>query len=247
MHRARCGQEEKRFNDVTQLVENLLEFDNEYIVIDYFQQVEADILLEKELKQHELDIYYQKLVDAVHERKVKCLQNLNTNKQLESELEAIKQMFIIYASKLKTDNVDFILKTLDGDEDKWKAIQSECNTMLRRAKSLDVERQEKLVNDQMIEFVPRKTLVEQMRGHLGVRTIYSAILSSYKMETDLVKLCQLSGKQFRLLYRASRHGFAASSFQDKCDHQANTLTVIKTTKGFVFGGYAAVAWDSESG
>ena len=66
------------------------------------------------------------------------------------------------------------------------------------------------------------------------------------MENNPLELCKLKGKQFKLLYRATRDGFAASSFHAKCDQQPNTLTVIKTTNGFIFGGYTAVAWDSTS-
>ena len=67
------------------------------------------------------------------------------------------------------------------------------------------------------------------------------------MKRDLVELCQISGKEFvfKLLYRASRDGFDAKSFHDKCDHNPGTLTVIKTTKGYVFGGYTFATWDGD--
>ena len=66
------------------------------------------------------------------------------------------------------------------------------------------------------------------------------------MKSDLVKLCKLSGKQFELIYRATRDGFQADSFHARCDYRPSTLTIIKTTKGHVFGGYTSVAWDSTS-
>ena len=66
------------------------------------------------------------------------------------------------------------------------------------------------------------------------------------MEKSLVELCKLRGKQLRLIYRATRDGFDASNFHAKCDNQPNTLTLIKTTKECIFGGYTAVAWDSIS-
>jgi hypothetical protein len=48
----------------------------------------------------------------------------------------------------------------------------------------------------------------------------------------------------QLLYRASRDGWAASQFHALCDGKGPTLTVIKCTGGFIFGGYADVAWNS---
>jgi hypothetical protein len=53
-------------------------------------------------------------------------------------------------------------------------------------------------------------------------------------------------KRWTLLYRGSRDGFAASNFHRKCDGRSHTLTIIETTKGFVFGGFTPVVWDSSN-
>ena len=238
----------KSFNDVTQLLAKMLKFNEEDYAIDYFQQLESDISLEWEANQQKLNAYYQKLVDEVHERKVKCLQNLKADKTLEGELAAIKQALIEQQTKLKRDNVDFILKTLDGDQTRWKTIQLECDTLLEKAKTLGKELCKQIVHDQSIEFKrsTRENQIEVICGNLKTSIIDSTIVSNFTVEKNLVKLCKLSGKQFKLLYRASRDGFSADDFHDKCDNQANTLTVIKTTKGYIFGAYTAMAWDSTS-
>ena len=43
-------------------------------------------------------------------------------------------------------------------------------------------------------------------------------------------------------YRASRDGFDAEHFHIKCDGVWNTLTIIKTTNGNIFGAFAEEAW-----
>ena len=44
-----------------------------------------------------------------------------------------------------------------------------------------------------------------------------------------------------LCYRASSHGWAASTFHSRCDGKPHTVTIIR--KGsFVFGGYTDIAW-----
>ena len=48
---------------------------------------------------------------------------------------------------------------------------------------------------------------------------------------------------YKLLYRATRDGNSASSFHQKCDNICGTLVVIKTTKGFRFGGYTEQEWN----
>ena len=236
----------KIVNEVTQLLEKLVKLEGEYYVIDYFEQVESEILLDKEINQQKLDAYYQKLVGRVHERKFECLKNLKTNKTPQSELNAIKQELMQHLTKLKKENLDFILKTHDGDEANWKDLHSKCNILLETTKSLANELSERIINVQMIEFrrSERNNQIENRCGHLDEKVVNSKILSTEKLKNDLIELCKLSEKQFRLIYRATRDGFEASSFHAKCDNKPRTLTIIKTTLGYIFGGYTDATWES---
>ncbi len=100
----------KSFDDVSQLLDKLLKLDREDYVIECFEKVEAQIQVEKELKQRELTAYYQKLVAEVQQRKITCLDNLRTNQRLNSELEAIKRQLNEYENQLKRENVDLMTK-----------------------------------------------------------------------------------------------------------------------------------------
>ena len=62
---------------------------------------------------------------------------------------------------------------------------------------------------------------------------------SWLRESSCGKLAKLE-----LLYRASRDGWQAQAFHSRCDGQGATVTVIKCTGGFVFGGYADTSWNS---
>ena len=236
----------KSFNKVRQLLDKLVKLDNEDYVIDYFERVEADIVLEKEVNMQKLVAHYQKLVDDLHERKVQCLHNLKTQK---IESDAIKQTLIEHRSKLKKESLDTILMTLDGDDHKWKEIQLECNILLTKVQLLEEELNERIVGIHTTGFRPSssKTRIEDIFGALDQRLICSTIVTSFKMENDLVELGKLGGKKFKLIYRATRDGFRTSIFHAKCDNIPNTLTIIKSTNGCIFGGYTSVAWDSTSG
>ncbi len=64
-----------------------------------------------------------------------------------------------------------------------------------------------------------------------------------KLQSDLYKLCDFPESQgWDLKYRASRDGFSAQNFHTKCDGLSNTLTIIKTTNGNIFGAFAEEAW-----
>ena len=62
---------------------------------------------------------------------------------------------------------------------------------------------------------------------------------------QLNQLCEFDNEQkFNLLYRASRDGFGSDIFHKLCDGKMNTLTIVKTTNGYIFGGYTTVAWET---
>ena len=56
----------------------------------------------------------------------------------------------------------------------------------------------------------------------------------------------LQDKNVTLLYRGSEHGFSAKSFHERCDNKGATLTVLKTSKGHIFGGYCTASWSSDA-
>ncbi len=59
-----------------------------------------------------------------------------------------------------------------------------------------------------------------------------------------MKLCEFPANlKWRLLYRATRDSFKAGAFYDKCRNIPNTLTVIKSTSGNIFGGFTEQIWD----
>lgn len=49
---------------------------------------------------------------------------------------------------------------------------------------------------------------------------------------------------FKLIFRATRDGHLSNNFHQKCDGIPNTITIIKTKKGMIFGGYINYKWRS---
>ena len=49
--------------------------------------------------------------------------------------------------------------------------------------------------------------------------------------------------KWRLIYRASEHEYTAESFHEYCDDKRPTLIVIKSTGGWIFGGYTTKSWE----
>ena len=53
--------------------------------------------------------------------------------------------------------------------------------------------------------------------------------------------------KFELLFRKSRDGSICSDFHRCCDNKGPTLTLIKTSKNYIFGGYTPFSWKSQEG
>lgn len=70
--------------------------------------------------------------------------------------------------------------------------------------------------------------------------IDTVILTSEEIE-NLQNITGYRGS-LKLLYRATRDSFAALAFHSKCNGKANTITIIKSTLNFVFGGYTSADW-----
>ena len=76
---------------------------------------------------------------------------------------------------------------------------------------------------------------------------YISTILNNDMIQDLKQLCEIELDKWTLVYRASRDGFKAENFHSTCDGISNTLTVIKSTNGNVFGGYTEQQWNLEGG
>ena len=51
--------------------------------------------------------------------------------------------------------------------------------------------------------------------------------------------------KWKLLYRASEHGYIAKTFHECCDDKGPTLIVIKSREGWIFGGYTTKSWNRD--
>ena len=85
---------------------------------------------------------------------------------------------------------------------------------------------------------------------LKISTFFLKYPSKYLPDTHLVseqydeKLREWCGDiKWKLLFRASEHEYATKSFHKLCNKTKQpTLIVIKSSKGWIFGGYTTQSW-----
>jgi hypothetical protein len=57
-------------------------------------------------------------------------------------------------------------------------------------------------------------------------------------QKQLMSLCEFTQCQkWNLIYRATQDGFEADNFHSKCDDKPNTLIIVKSVNGNIFGTY----------
>ena len=80
-------------------------------------------------------------------------------------------------------------------------------------------------------------------GHVSDKIIFKG--SKIDFDENLVKLW-LNNKNFKteLLFRKTRDGDTPKDFHNKCDNKGITITFIETSKGYKFGGYTELQWDT---
>ena len=100
---------------------------------------------------------------------------------------------------------------------------------------------------------------------IRICTIYNNIISNYsdiikfktfdsillgetkKGDECLNKIYEWTGgKNMELLYRGSRDGMSGEAFHNKCNNKGPTISLFKNEKGYIFGGYASIDWQSTS-
>ncbi len=110
------------------------------------------------------------------------------------------------------------LKQIDNDIEFMNDLDTiccnDCTTRLKLTKGILRNPSEYLMNTQIVD----KQYDNCLREWLG---------SDYK---------------WRLLYRASEHEFSAKSFHECCDNKGPTLVIIKSSGGWIFGGYTTQSW-----
>ena len=53
-------------------------------------------------------------------------------------------------------------------------------------------------------------------------------------------------KKYNLLFRASENNYRAANFHTKCDGKNNTVTIVETKNGRIFGGFTDASWNQNS-
>ena len=88
-------------------------------------------------------------------------------------------------------------------------------------------------------------IVELIKNLGKIKLVKDYFDSKIQFEQNLIHKW-LDNKRFitELLFRKTEDGSKPEDFHNKCDNKGNTLIIIETKKGYKFGAYTELNWDS---
>ena len=118
--------------------------------------------------------------------------------------------------------------------------QDECRDLIAKCFVKDIEHQTCLM-------IPYE--IQRLIASFITYVLFESKILDIKSQINLLNMIQneyMTNKfeccEWRLLYRASKDGYKASTFHDKCDGKMNTVCIVKTNYGTIAGGYVELAW-----
>ncbi|KAL9954723.1 hypothetical protein ACROYT_G042296 [Oculina patagonica] len=96
------------------------------------------------------------------------------------------------------------------------------------------------------EFYQIQGILDELKPKTPEHFEESEILTNDEHRSVLKGWLPRQDGKWRLLFRASRDGFAAATFHSKCDNKGATITIVKSGNN-IFGGFTEVPWKSQRG
>ena len=131
-----------------------------------------------------------------------------------------------------------VLTIPETEKDQKQVISDLCtivNELRKKVKKLESELLEKtkISEEQLKENLTSKEIILSEEEE---KMIFNWILTKVKPEKKNIKMT--------LLYRLTSDGDSSSTFHSKCNNKGYTLSLIRNTKGFRFGGFTTQSWSS---
>ena len=102
----------------------------------------------------------------------------------------------------------------------------------------------KKINEKLDILLKEKAKADGIDSKIIKKNEELNLISDRIKNTEILKNKKI---KYKLLYRGTRDGMNASSFHQKCNSIPNTVSIIQTTKGYKFGGYAEKTWENHDG
>ncbi len=169
-------------------------------------------------------------------QQVNKLMNSNTT-AAEVELDTLSKELL-----MRKEDADYFEQDIERLTKKLEQIQINLNTNFPPVR-ISVAPIDWSMVIQVFTEKPNRKIIKEQQNQL----FFGGTLLSTDHQIQLNRFYGNENQKWQLVYKATKNGFNADSFHRCCDNQGPTLTVILSSKGYLFGGYTAVSWGIEGG
>ena len=167
--------------------------------------------------------------------------------------------------KLSLEKCKLINKKEQIDNNKLSFLINECINIENNIKDIDTINENikryKSSNDFKIEFLPEEMEINNFSEKIKTfgkilffnnKLSYSSIINNdYNKQYSIIKwISEKTNKniiQIEPLFKMSENGHKCDDFHRYCDNKGPTLTLVKTKKNKIFGGFTPLSWKKEGG
>ena len=224
---------------------------------EYCIDLKSGVQLATELAIQQMNAHSQDFVFNIEKYQNDCIKayeksnavaevNASATGMSRKNAEASTASYLNFLNELEqfsSDWTEYLARTTLKDEDIHRANR-QASRLHEKADQFEISLNHSIFNGSIVKFVQNPVKLDSaLIGFLTIQCVKSNIATQEQMK-NLMRLCSFPlDQRWQLLYRASQDGFEAADFHDKCDNKPNTLVVIKSTNGNVFGGYTEKNWN----
>jgi hypothetical protein len=219
-------------------IKNCIENRND-LVNDHCMNLRSDVQLKTEEAIQQINDISRIIIEEINEHEKRLIKLNNTNIMSLNKFTKIADEL----QSFHTINTEY-LKQHTVDDDKIKKLDEEATYLVKKTQSEIQSLKDVIFDSKLLAFKTNKEKLN--KSILGETKVWKTSgLFDFKQKNELMLLCEFPVDQkWDLIYKASKDGFQAVRFHSKCDDKANTLVVIKSKNGNIFGGYTEKSWSN---
>jgi len=209
------------------------------LIKEHCIELRSDVQLKAEEVILEVNDIRSKNIEEIDEYEKELIGSKKANsksKSLEAFNAIVKELESFHAI-----NTEYLMHHV-VDYDMVIRLNEEANSLVKKAE-LEIENLKEVIFDEkfLVLGKHREKINKSILGFLKIDKIFDSQIK------DVLSICEFSADQkWNLIYHASQDGFEGTNFHLKCDNKPNTLIIIKSENGNVFGGYTEQSWIGET-
>ena len=192
-----------------------------------------------------------RIFDTIDET-IDCLKEVIEAQKISIKKDLDVLNFMVKLNKAGKGEEEVNLKLTKNSLSTGKIVESLIEQINEMKKEIKVNKEEmnemkkeiKKINEKLDILFKEKAKADGIDSKIIKKNEELNLISDRIKNTELLKNKKI---KYKLLYRGTRDGMNPSSFHQKCNSIPQTVSIVQTTKGYKFGGYAEKTWENHNG